>query len=200
MPTPSELLRARVLPDDADLEAVHDEVSGLLVNHPQPAYLVDFSWRVLACNRSTEMFFGLRPSLVTAQRPHVLRLLFDAGWGVRPRISNWSQVARHELVAFFLDQATLGSQRDRWYGELIDSLTVDEDFARLWDAVQRKGRRALLLDRGRSPAPLVVRLHGSQDKEEAFTIGYVGLSGDMRLRVARYERLSSEDPRRDQGG
>src|SRR5690242_17327267 len=84
----TELLQqARVLPDESDIVAAEPEWHALLLNHPEPAYLVDFGWHLFACNPATESRYGLSAARVRAERPHVLQLLFDQSWGVRPRIA-----------------------------------------------------------------------------------------------------------------
>jgi hypothetical protein len=188
----TELLQqARVLPDECDVVAAEPEWHDLLQNHPEPAYLVDFGWHLFACNAATEQRYGLRAARVRAERPHVLHLLFDQSWGVRPRIANWPEVARAELAAFFLDQARLGTQHEPWYTALVQSLSYDQEFDTYWAAIQQKGRRALLVERGRAPRPVVVRLRSRETStsEEYFQISYTWLPSDVRLRVAQYERL-----------
>lgn len=77
--TPKErgdfLLVGGYLPTDQEIKKIIREFGNRVLEWPHPAYLIDFSWRVLLINNKTAQIFGLSPAFVkkiTKNKPNLL--------------------------------------------------------------------------------------------------------------------------------
>ncbi len=109
-------------PEDPLPEAVHHLLDEW---NPNPAYVLDRYWRLIAGNRTLHLLFdGVR-------RGDSCLDGFDGSSGVRRLISNWSEVSEH-LVAGLRAQAARFPQ-DVEFDRIVSRLqTTSADFSAVW--------------------------------------------------------------------
>ncbi|MHA7775524.1 helix-turn-helix transcriptional regulator [Roseibium sp. M-1] len=130
-------LRTLARPDDLDLpslQAAPGAVSDLVTRlSPHPAYALDRTWNVVACNGDAANLVGpfVRSDPV---RGNVLaRLFLDPDW--KRLFCDWGEVARMAAAQFRASTAAFATEAD--VVSLLSRLhEVSPDFARIWTSAE----------------------------------------------------------------
>lgn len=115
---------------------VRDALRFMLDHHePYPAIVVDREWNLVMTNTGLPRLFGLVGDLEEAVAAtcgdgpaNVYRLTFHPA-GLRPYISNWSQVAPHLLQRLMRQATDTGSEASQ---ALLEALLADPSLPRQW--------------------------------------------------------------------
>jgi transcriptional regulator with XRE-family HTH domain len=109
---------------------------------PNPAYVNDLRWNVLAWNRAADTVFGFS-SLPDDERNSLLSMF--ARRSSRARIVGWDRVAASMVATFRMNVGPY--MGDPAVEALLERLRASDDFVRLWDrqdvSVRRVGRKTV---------------------------------------------------------
>jgi transcriptional regulator with XRE-family HTH domain len=109
---------------------------------PNPAYVNDLRWNVLAWNAAADAVFGFS-SLPEDERNSLL-LMFTRR-GSRLRMRDWERIAAHMVAAFRMNIGPY--MGDTVVESLLARLRTSNDFVRLWErqdvSVRRIGRKTV---------------------------------------------------------
>jgi transcriptional regulator with XRE-family HTH domain len=109
---------------------------------PNPAYVNDLRWNVLAWNRAADTVFGF--SALPDEERNSLLLMFTRG-GYRKRMVDWERVAASMVATFRVNVGPYVG--DPAVEALLARLRTSEDFVRLWErqdvSVRRVGRKTV---------------------------------------------------------
>jgi transcriptional regulator with XRE-family HTH domain len=141
------LLAAGCVPSDRDVLDLRESLQKRLEQWPEPMYVVDFAWRLIAWNRRMLEVFGFDETRLLSRKPCWLELAFSPEWPVRERVKNWDESAEQLVQAFLVENWRRRSFGQRWMETLLLELRRFPDFAAFWDGAQTLGARKLISDR-----------------------------------------------------
>lgn len=95
-----------------------------------PAYLLDCGHRILAWNRGFPHLFPIQPVRQSNQHPSMLRVLFDATWGVTARIANPDEFFPASVRALRCEMQLF--QQEAWYDAIIQTARTYPMFEYYW--------------------------------------------------------------------
>lgn len=130
------------VPTDEEVENIIKRVKTKIDNWHYPAYLLDFSWRMLYTNDITTQVFILPKkwkTIVKRSKPNILEAPF-AKEMLKARIekgddeSNLKPFAVAHIATF--KAVNQKFQNETWYKKLIQSLMKYEEFRKLWATVE----------------------------------------------------------------
>jgi hypothetical protein len=117
-------------PDDAVMAPVWAAVERMLSHHqPYPAVVLDRHWNVTRTNAAADSLFSFLLDGVVPTPSNVIRLMFDPA-GLRPRVSNWDEVAAALLQR--VHREALGGVPDQPTRDLIDEVLAHPDVPSRW--------------------------------------------------------------------
>jgi hypothetical protein len=116
-------------PEDQGATMVMTPLLGMLRGmEPNPAYVLDPKWNIVAWNRTSELIFGDLETVHPAERNY-LNLIFTSSL-LRERFVNWEEVARCSIAHFRTDSAT--HVNDPEWMRMVEELRTRSDFFRDW--------------------------------------------------------------------
>lgn len=136
------LLAGGYLPSDEEISKVINEISQKVDGWLYPSYVMDFSWRVIYCNKSNLKLFNLPDEWkdkIILEKPNVLAFPFlqkdkydqvykgEDEESLRPYAENQISNFRTENHRF---------QNESWYKKLINSLMGNDEFRKIWNQVE----------------------------------------------------------------
>lgn len=136
------LMTCAYLPNDEEIAKVIRIVEDKINNWPYPAYLIDFSWRLLACNNATAKTFYLKSELqknLVNIKPNLLEFAFLPKQILPVEISkgednkNLKPFPIAQVAQFKIEQIMRANEK--WYRELIRKMMVNNTFKKLWKEV-----------------------------------------------------------------
>ena len=147
------LLAGGYLPADQEIKNIIKEVGGKIDDWPYPAYIMDFSWRLLYTNDLNLLIFNLPLSWkkkVLELKPNVLSFAF------LPKDQFPAEVEKGEdrqnlkpfavaLIAAFKSE-NLKFQQESWYKKIVKDLMGFDEFRKLWPKIGVKDYPKKLLD------------------------------------------------------
>jgi transcriptional regulator with XRE-family HTH domain len=107
-------------------------------SHPNPAYVKNLRWDVLAWNRAASIMFGDYAAVPSAQR-NALWLVFRSP-AYRAFMVHWSDDARDLVARFRSDLAQLGEDDERAAALVAELVDTSEEFRALWTSHEVAGR------------------------------------------------------------
>lgn len=147
------LLVGGYLPTDEEVKKAIGEVSEKIDNWPYPAYMMDFSWRILYTNYLNLEAANLPKSwkkMVERIKPNVLMFPFLPKDQFPVKIEK-GEDAEHlksfqiaQVAAFKTENSRY--QNESWYKKLIQALMEYEDFRKLWPKVGLEDYHKKLFD------------------------------------------------------
>jgi transcriptional regulator with XRE-family HTH domain len=136
------LLAGNYLPADKEISDIIKSVGKKILTWPYPAYLMDFSWRILLINQPTVDVFrfpqeltkptqNLRPNLlgIIIKKWHIEIFKGDNGENLKPLTET--------LIPQFKAEH-LGAENEKWYKKLVNSLLSNAEFLNLWNKQDAK--------------------------------------------------------------
>lgn len=147
------LLAGGYLPTDLEIKNIIKEMGKKVDDWPYPAYIMDFSWRLLYTNDLNLLAFNLPLSwkkVVLNLKPNVLSFAF------LPKEQFPAKVEKGEdkknlkpfvvaLIAAFKAE-NLKFQQESWYKKVVQGLMGFEEFRKLWPKIGAKDYPKKLLD------------------------------------------------------
>ncbi|KKR81308.1 MAG: hypothetical protein UU73_C0003G0128 [Candidatus Daviesbacteria bacterium GW2011_GWA1_41_61] len=147
------LLVGGYLPTDEEIKKVIKLVKERINTWPYPAYLLDFSWRVLCLNQHTIDIFKLPSALKSIsfkKAPNLLEFLFSPKEVLPVKIEKGDDDKSvqpfpiAQVAQFKVEQN--GRDNEKWYKDLIKKLMQNEQFRQVWPKVDPKQYHKKLLD------------------------------------------------------
>ncbi|HCS78271.1 TPA: hypothetical protein DIV55_00840 [Patescibacteria group bacterium] len=133
------LLAGGYLPYREELNTISHEVQSLLDNWPYPAYLLDFSWRLISWNKPAARVYAIdvkAEEFIKENLPWAPGLVFDPDFFQNKylkdedEVNAWHKLLLGKLIRFrYLNRERTG---ERWYQELISRMMKNKLFANLW--------------------------------------------------------------------
>lgn len=133
------------LPTDKEIEKALKLVKEKIDNWPYPAYLMDFSWRLLYCNIPNLLAINFGPEsleFVNTSKTNILEYalmdedqfpcIVEKGEGP----DNLKPFAVAQIASFKTENARF--QNEGWYKDLVKKLMKNEKFRKLWPVVNQK--------------------------------------------------------------
>jgi len=136
------LLVGNYLPTQEEIEKMRKEVDPILQNWPYPAYVLDFSWRLLAWNKAAAWVYEIdkeTANYLIIKMPRSLDLVFSPQF-IQNRFvkgaekKQWHLFLLQKLVLFMSAQKS--RSKEYWYVETIKELMNNKLFAILWTQAQ----------------------------------------------------------------
>ena len=133
------LLTGNYLPTDKEIDQVIKSVGQKILMWPYPAYLMDFGWRMLLINQPTIDIFGFPQELLQTARkvkPNLLESV-TTKWPMEIFKGDDKKTLKplaETLVAQFKAEH-LGKENEKWYKQLINNLSNNEVFRKLWNTI-----------------------------------------------------------------
>ncbi|MDO8498734.1 MAG: helix-turn-helix transcriptional regulator [bacterium] len=177
------------LPTEEEVKKAIQENKLRIENWPHPAYLIDFSWRLLYSNDKTIEIFKLPPQLKKSlldQKPNLLEFAFAPKEMVPVDIFKGDD--KNHLKPFSFAQTAQfkveqkGRENESWYDRLIRGLMQNPEFLRLWKEVKVEDYHKKLLDYEYK----VVKWLGKEKKEFHYHIFTSRHISDPRFQVVLY--------------
>jgi transcriptional regulator with XRE-family HTH domain len=132
------LLTGNYLPTEEEIAKIRGAAAEILDDWKYPAYLFDFSWRVLRVNKPLLQAYELtseHEKYINEAHPHVLELLFHPDFKQNqllktPEAENWKHFLQIALFNFKYEQRN--RTKEKWYIDHIKSLMNNDLFRELW--------------------------------------------------------------------
>lgn len=131
------LLIGNYLPTDKEISDTIKSVGEKILTWPYPAYLMDFSWRVLLINQSTVDIFRFPQELTRLKhemRPNLLEIVIR-DWHVKifkgDSKKNLKPLTETLIPQFKTEH--MGQENEKWYKKLTKDLSSNDSFRRLWN-------------------------------------------------------------------
>ena len=158
---------------------------------PYPAYVIDRLWNVLDANEAAVAFShflneGPPPPPPPGKQPNILRSLLDPA-GLRPKISNWEEVARYLVSTTYAEILAAG-------GEPKALAFIEEVMA--YPDVPASFRKLRFEERP-TPVLTVDYIVGGKALSVFTTIATLGTPQDITLQEVRIECFFPADDRSD---
>ena len=158
---------------------------------PYPAVVIDRLWNLLQANDAANaftvfLFDGMPPAPPPGKGPNLLRWILDPG-ALRPKISNWEEVARYLVSTTYAEILAAG-------GEPRALAFIEEIMA--YPDVPASFRKLRFEER---PAPVLTvdYLVGGKALSVFTTIATLGTPQDITLQEVRVENFFPADDRSD---
>lgn len=158
---------------------------------PYPAVVIDRLWNLLQANDAANaftvfLFDGMPPAPPSGKGPNLLRWILDPG-ALRPKISNWEEVARYLVSTTYAEILSAG-------GEPKALAFIEEIMA--YPDVPASFRKLRFEER---PAPVLTvdYLVGGKALSVFTTIATLGTPQDVTLQEVRVESFFPADDRSD---
>jgi len=175
-----------------ELSAVRKAIDHMLrQQEPYPAVVIDRLWNLMQANEAAQaftlfLFEGPPPPPPPGKPPNLLRWLLDAK-ALRPKISNWEEVARHLVATTYAEILADG-------GEPKALAFIEEIMA--YPDVPASFRRVRFEERP-TPVLTVDYLVGGKAMSVFSTIATLGTPQDVTLQEVRIENFFPADERSD---
>jgi len=147
------LLTGGYLPNNEDIRKVIKSLHSKINNWPYPAYLIDFSWRLIVWNDATAKIFHIRPQTqkkLLKVKLNLLELPFLSKEVLSIKVAKGGDeehlklLAEAQVARFKVEQAVWTSES--WYKDLIRKMMKNTQFARLWREVEPRDYQKEFLD------------------------------------------------------
>ncbi len=136
------LLVGGYIPTREEIDKIVNETQSLLDNWLYPAYLLDFSWRLLSWNKHAARVYAIDDKahqFIKKNLPWAPGLIFDSTFFQNKCLTNESEIkVWHDLLQYKLVRFTYLNRsrtREKWYQDLIGSMMTNKLFAELWQKV-----------------------------------------------------------------
>jgi transcriptional regulator with XRE-family HTH domain len=134
------LLTGGYLPTDEEITQVIKVFGKKIMDWPYPAYLMDFSWRILLINQPTVDVFNFPKELLLKTalkiKPNLLEITIR-DWHIEIFKGDDKKTLKplaQTLVAQFKTEQ-LGRENEKWYNQLIGNLSKNSTFRNLWNTI-----------------------------------------------------------------
>lgn len=184
------LLVGGYVPLEAEVKVVLDQVKPKIDNWTYPAYLMDFSFRLLYTNLLNLKVLGLDTKwqkIIEKDKPNALLFPFLPNDVFSTKVSKGEDA--ESLKSFQIAQiATFKTeaykyQNEPWYQKVVQELMSNNDFKKLWPQIDQKDYHKKFYDYE------FKRIEGEYDGEKAtlnFHIYTTKLISDPRFQVVLY--------------
>jgi transcriptional regulator with XRE-family HTH domain len=158
---------------------------------PYPAVVIDRLWNLLQANDAANaftvfLFDGMPPAPPPGKGPNLLRWILDPG-ALRPKISNWEEVARYLVSTTYAEILSAGGE-PRAFG-FIEEIMAYPDVPASF--------RKLRFEERPAPVLTVDYLVGGKALSVFTTIATLGTPQDVTLQEVRVESFFPADDRSD---
>ena len=158
---------------------------------PYPAVVIDRLWNLLQANEAANaftifLFDGMPPAPPPGKGPNLLRWILDPG-ALRPKISNWEEVARYLVSTTYAEILAAGGE-PRALG-FIEEIMAYPDVPASF--------RKLRFEERPAPVLTVDYLVGGKALSVFTTIATLGTPQDITLQEVRVENFFPADDRSD---
>ena len=158
---------------------------------PYPAVVIDRLWNLLQANEAANaftifLFDGMPPAPPPGKGPNLLRWILDPG-ALRPKISNWEEVARYLVSTTYAEILAAGGE-PRALG-FIEEIMAYPDVPASF--------RKLRFEERPAPVLTVDYLVGGKALSVFTTIATLGTPQDITLQEVRVESFFPADDRSD---
>ena len=158
---------------------------------PYPAVVIDRLWNLLQANDAANaftvfLFDGMPPAPPPGKGPNLLRWILDPG-ALRPKISNWEEVARYLVSTTYAEILAAGGE-PRALG-FIEEIMAYPDVPASF--------RKLRFEERPAPVLTVDYLVGGKALSVFTTIATLGTPQDITLQEVRVENFFPADDRSD---
>lgn len=140
-----------------------------------PMYLLDCSHRLLVWNDFVPLLFSLDPRRL-AERPSMLRVIFDPGYGVTQRIANPQAFFTAQIRALRYEMRLFG--QEDWHAALLEQMHRHPIFAAYWTQAEVE---SVVHVAGRPLTPLEIAVPGADVLQ--FRLISESFAQDHRFRV-----------------
>lgn len=132
------LLAGGYLPMENEIESIREETKHILEEWPYPAYLYDFSWRIIIPNKQVISIYKLtrdEEESIYKFHPRILDVLFDPNFRQNkllngPGSKDWTFFLRVAILNFKYEQKR--RTKEKWYIDHIKILMNNNLFRELW--------------------------------------------------------------------
>ncbi|MCL4367095.1 helix-turn-helix domain-containing protein [Patescibacteria group bacterium] len=141
------------MPSDDECMTAIAEVKARIDSWPTPAYLVDFTWRVIYINKPTAEVLGFPLEFIKQipkLKPNLLEYVLSSGEAMPVKIYKGDDEGEMKsfpeamVNQFKVEQ--LGRENDAWFKKLIHNLAKHEIFRQLWSNADISKYHKKLLD------------------------------------------------------
>ncbi|OGC51555.1 hypothetical protein A2982_03195 [candidate division WWE3 bacterium RIFCSPLOWO2_01_FULL_39_13] len=184
------LLTGGYLPSDEEIKKIIKVVSRKINNWPYPAYLIDFSWRFLFCNKHNGRVFHIpekvreklseiKPNLL--EYPFLPKEIFPLAVYKGENESNIKPFPIAQIAQFKIEQ--IMRTNEKWYRDLLRKMMANNAFKKLWAEVTPELYHKDLLD---YEYKMVIGNWKSKKTTLKFHLLTSRIIGDVRFQIVLY--------------
>ena len=139
------LLAGGYLPTEEEILAIRNETQKILDKWEYPAYMLDFSWRLIAINHhASEIYNILNDDLkwTLKSHPNALEFAFHKDFPQNKYLKDedelfvWNKVLLGKLVRFRLNNRNHTSEN--WYQQFFQKMMKNKLFVTIWKQAQKE--------------------------------------------------------------
>ncbi len=131
------LLAGGYLPTEEEVELMVAQYKQRILDWRYPAYLMDFSWRILFLNKSTIDVFHFSRDLLTGKPLFQLNLLDNIIMPLEVEVFKGddkdSLLPLNRVLVSQFKAEHLGQENDKWYKQLVSNYLKNKNFYYLWE-------------------------------------------------------------------
>ena len=136
------LFAGNYVPTEEDIQRVRKTVQPFLDNWPYPAFLDDFTWRLIAFNKKGMRLYGISAkwsSRIEKIKPNLFELIFNPeiakGLIIRDKENKyWYEWAKEKIGQFKIEHHY--QSNEPWFQQLMKKLMPLPHFAEMWREVR----------------------------------------------------------------
>lgn len=144
------LYAGNYLPTEEEIEKIRLETDPLIKNWKYPAYVIDFSWRLLHWNEVTASVYLMNKKIekdFLRNSPRLIEIVFNSNFFQNQslkgeELKKWHEFLLHKLILF--KSAQKSRTKEKWYLKFIRKMMDNDLFRKLWPQVEMPLRSKLL--------------------------------------------------------
>jgi transcriptional regulator with XRE-family HTH domain len=129
------------VPTEEEIKKVEKEVQPFLDQWPYPAFLLDFTWRMISFNEKGAHLYDFDRKLISKiekERLNQLELMFDPVLVKKLFLggmedTSWKEWVREKIGQFKIDNHTKADEK--WFQQLMKKLMKIPNFSEIWNDV-----------------------------------------------------------------
>lgn len=132
------LLTGGYIPTEEEIEQIRKETNPIIEQWPYPAFVFDFSWRILSHNKHNSHIYKMSEEdnkMLEKYHPRILDILFDPNFRQNKMLKtseaeNWIDFLRISILNFKYEQRH--RTKEKWYIDHVKNLMRNDFFRELW--------------------------------------------------------------------
>lgn len=132
------LLNGGFLPTEEEIDGIRTDTVNTLAEWPYPAFVLDFSWRMIIPNKEVIQIYRLTDndeSNILKYHPRILDILFDPTFRQNKLLEgsgaeNWQKFLKMAILNFKYEQRH--RTKEKWYIDHVRGLMKNDLFRELW--------------------------------------------------------------------